>query len=117
MSNEEIIKEKKPLETAVDTVKGFPGKAKEWASNNPALAITGVAGITALAAAALIPIIGRLRAKGDRRAAKGRREGRFVKRAVDLAESEGFSGFEDALNDEAFYAILEELADAAAEEW
>jgi hypothetical protein len=108
---------KKPLDVAVDTVKEFPGKAKEWASNNQALAITGVAGVTALAAAALIPLLARLRGKGDRRATKGRREGRFVKRAVDLAESEGFGGFEDALNDEAFYAILEELADAAAAEW
>jgi hypothetical protein len=102
------------LAAAGEKVKDLNGKAQDWAKANPALAIGAGAGATALLlAAGLVPLFAKLKGKNKDRAGKGRREGRFAKRAEVESENIGFESLADALEDEEFYAFLEDLADGA----
>jgi hypothetical protein len=99
------------LAAAGDKVKEINGKAQDWVKANPAVAIGAGVGATTLLLAGLIPILAKLKGKNKGRAGKGRREGRFVKRAEVVSEDLGFGSLADALEDEDFYAFLENLAD------
>ena len=95
----------------IDKVKGQLLKAKSWTENNRELAIGTVAagGLATIATlAALIPIF---KAKGaKKRAGRGKREGRFMRRAVDE-----YSKLEPEFDDEEFLEWLAGLADEMAD--
>ena len=96
----------------IDKVKGQLLKAKSWTENNRELAIGTVAagGLATIATlAALIPIF---KAKAERkRAGRGKREGRYMRRAVDE-----YNKIEQEFDDEQFVEWLAGLAEEMDEE-
>lgn len=91
----------------IEKVKDQLAKAKSWTDNNRELAIGAAAagGLATIATlATLIPIF---KAKAARkRAGRGKREGRFIKRAVSE-----YGGLEQDFDDDEFLEWLAGLAD------